>query len=63
MVPVLLCKMHYFFLKKLTDTGGGAVVDDFQLIRANLALPSCSPVSVEEDFLVVPTLRPDSSSC
>jgi hypothetical protein len=31
-------------------------LDDFQLIRASLALPSCSPVSVEEDFLVVPTL-------
>ncbi len=31
-------------------------MDDFQLIRANLALPSCSLVSVEEAFLVVPTL-------
>ncbi len=31
-------------------------MDDFQLICANLALPSCSLVSVEEDFLVVPTL-------
>jgi hypothetical protein len=44
------------------NTRGGAVADDFKLIRANLALPSCSLVSVEEDFLVVPTLTADSSS-
>jgi hypothetical protein len=43
-------------LRAQLDTGGVAVVDDFQLIRANLALPSCYFVSVEEDFLVVPTL-------
>ena len=43
-------------LRAQLDTGGGAVVDNFQLIRANLALPSCSLISVEEDFLVVPTL-------
>jgi hypothetical protein len=43
-------------LRTQLDTGGGAVVEDFQLIRANLALPSCSFVSVKEDFLVVPTL-------
>ena len=43
-------------LRAQLDTGGGAVVDDFQIIRLNLSLPSCSFVSVEEDFLVVPTL-------
>jgi hypothetical protein len=42
-------------LRAQLNTGGGAVVDDFQRIRANLALPSCFLVSVEEDFLVVPT--------
>jgi hypothetical protein len=41
-------------LRAQLDTGGGAVVDDFQLIRADLALPSCSFISVEEDFLVRP---------
>jgi hypothetical protein len=43
-------------LRAQLNTGVGAVVDDFQLIRADLALPSCSVISVEEDFLVVPTL-------
>jgi len=43
-------------LRAQLDTGGGAVVDDFQIIRLKLSLPSCSFVSVEEDFLVVPTL-------
>ncbi len=41
-------------LRAQLDTGGGAVVDDFQLIRADLALPSCSFISVEKDFLVRP---------
>jgi hypothetical protein len=51
-------------LRTQLDTGGGAVVDDFQLIRADLALPSCSFISVEEDFLVRPCYAirwPDSS--
>jgi hypothetical protein len=43
-------------LRAQLHTGGGTVVDDFQLIRADLALPSCSLISVEEDFLIVPTL-------
>jgi hypothetical protein len=49
-------------LRAQLDTGGGAVVDDFQLIRANLALPSCSLVSVRKIFLLSQHLRPVSSS-
>jgi hypothetical protein len=43
-------------LRAQLDIGGGAVVDDFQMTRVNLAVPSLSSVSVEEGFLVVPKL-------
>ncbi len=43
-------------LRAQLDTGGGVVVADFQITRVNLAVPSIPSISVEEDFLVVPTL-------
>jgi hypothetical protein len=43
-------------LQAQLDTGGGSVVDGLQIIRVNLAVPSILSISVEEDFLVVPTL-------